>query len=359
MYLVANLGGLGGTASAGSSVNDQGLIAGFATDPGDGTMQAAVWRAGESQAHGLGTLGGANRAVLWPVKNNGGLVVGIAETDEVSQYNEAWSCSAFFPGSPTHHVCLGFAWRDNVMTRLATLGGDNGFATGANDHGQVVGWSEIADADPTCNLPQVLGFRATVWDLNLGTVRQLPPLPGDTASAATAINDRGDVVGISGICDNAVGRFSARHAVLWRDGLATDLGSFGGVSWNTPMATNHDGTVVGFANPAGDTDGGFRARPFVWTRGGGFQPLDLLSGDTTGQALGINGRGQIVGLSCGASGCRAVLWENGAVADLNSLAAGYNGHLIYANDINDVGVITGQASSGGSLVAFRAVPARR
>jgi uncharacterized membrane protein len=361
LYVVTNLAGLGGTASAGSSVNNQGVIAGFATDPGDGTMQAAVWRADESQAHGLGTLGGANSAVLWPVKNNSGLVVGIAETDEVSQYNEAWSCSAFFPGSPTHHICLGFAWRDNVMTPLPTLGGDSGFETGANNRGQVVGWAETAEADPTCNLPQVLGFHATMWDLNLGRVSELLPLAEDTASAATAINDQGDVVGISGICDNAVGRFTARHAVLWHHGLPTDIGSFGGVSWNTPMAVNHDGTVVGFANPAGDTDGGFRARPFVWTRSGGFQPLDLLSGDATGQALGINGRGQIVGLSCGASGCRAVIWENGGVTDLNSLAVEYDGHLIYANDINDAGVVTGQASDpfSGSVVAFRAVPAKR
>lgn len=92
--------------------------------------------------------------------------------------------------------------------------------------------------DATCVPPQVLQFRPVVWGPGPHQLRELPPLPGDTSGAATAINDRGQVVGISGICDQAVGRYTARHAVLWENGHATDFGNLGGDSWNTPMAIN-------------------------------------------------------------------------------------------------------------------------
>ncbi len=248
------------------------------------------------------------------------------------------------------------------MKGLPTLGGTHGFAAGLNNRGQVVGWAENTVHDPTCKLPQVLQFRAVLWDTGRNLVHELPPLPGDTVSAATAINDRGQVVGISGICDNAVGRFSARHAVLWENGSVTDIGSLGGVSWNTPMAINRHGDVVGFSNPPGDENGAFNARAFLWTRSGGLQPLPTLDEDTISQALGINARGQVVGLSCGAGGCRAVLWQHGVVTDLNDLVGPtYAGHLIYANDINDAGEITGQATEAGTgaSVTFLGRPCRR
>ena len=360
-YRVTLLGSLGGTSGAGSSVNDRGWVAGFSNLPGDQNTHAVVWRQGK--AIDLGTLGGPNSAVLWPVKNNQGLVAGVAETARTDPLGEAWSCSFFFP-SATGHTCLGFVWQDGHMRGLPTLGGDNGFATGANKLGQVVGWAENRVHDPTCNPPQVLQFRAMVWDTRHGhpRARELPPLRGDTTSAATAINDHGQIAGISGVCDNAVGRFSAAHAVLWEHGKALDLGSLGGVAWNTPMAIDQQGQVVGFANlplPGGDP-GAFDAYAFLWTRDGGMRDLGALPGDTTSQALGVNGRGQVVGISCGTGGCRAVLWEHGAMTDLNALLApGFGGHLVVANDISDAGAITGQAvnPATGAAVAFRATPA--
>jgi len=355
-YRVTPLGSLGGTAGAGSSINDRGWIAGFSNLPGDQTSHATLWRDGKTTD--LGTLGGPNSAVLWPVKNDTGLVAGVAETAKTDRLGEAWSCSAFFP-SATGHTCLGFVWQDGHMRALLTLGGDNGFATGADDQGQVVGWAENRVHDPTCNPPQVLQFRAALWDTRHGTVRELRPLRGDTTSAATAINDRGQVVGISGICDNAVGRFSAAHAVLWEHGKATKLGDLGGVAWNTPMAINQQGHVVGFANLPGGDPGAFHAHAFLWTAASGLRDLGTLPGDVISQALGVNGRGQIVGLSCGAGGCRAFLWQHGTMTDLNTLLTpGFGGHLVFANDVNDAGAITGQAldPATGAAVAFRATP---
>jgi uncharacterized membrane protein len=229
------------------------------------------------------------------------------------------------------------------MRALPTHGGTHGFATGLNNHGYAVGWAEVPTGDPTCSgRGQILGFLGAVWDTEHGDqIQPLLPLDGDSASAATAINDRGQIVGISGICDQAVGRFTARHMVVWNAGVASDLGSFGGEAWNTPMAISERGVVVGFANATGTTGGAFNERPFMWSASGGLQDLGTLAGDENGQALGVNASTQIVGLSRGGGGLSAVLWQSGAIVDLNALAPGYEGHLLYANDINNAGVITG------------------
>src|SRR5262249_60383562 len=100
---------------------------------------------------------------------------------------------------------------------------------------------------PCCGAPGVCEPGPAVGGPPRGEIRELPPLPGDTASAATALNDRGQVVGISGICDRAVGRFSAIHDVLWQDGKPIDIGSLGGVAWNKPMAITEQGDVDGIA----------------------------------------------------------------------------------------------------------------
>jgi probable HAF family extracellular repeat protein len=359
LYQLTNLSSLGGTTSAGNSINDLGWVAGASNLPGDQTRHATLWRHGALTD--LKTLGGPNSGVFWPVKNVHGLVAGISQTDRPDPLGERWSCAAFFPAATgVGRQCLGFAWRDGVMTALPTLGGTNGFATGVNNRGEIAGWAENAVYDSTCVPPQVLQFRAVLWGPNAGQVRELAPLPGDTVSAATALNDHGQVVGISGICDRAVGRFSAIHAVLWQDGVTIDLGSLGGVAWNTPMAINGRGDVVGFGNASAAAGGSFAVHAFVWTREDGMRDLGTLHGDATSQALGINDRGEIVGTSCDADfDCRAVIWRGGEIRDLNKLVDhGYRDTLTTANDVDGNGRITGQAleHASGALVAFVAQP---
>jgi len=359
-YSVYNLPSAGGSVSSGNSIDNLGIISGDSNQPGDQTTHATVWLLGSRFE--LGTLGGANSDVQWPVKNNVGVISGIAETAVVNKLGEAWSCSAFFPGNATLHNCLGFVSEWGKLRALPTLGGYNGFATGTNDFGQTVGWAENTVHDATCNPPQVLQFRAVIWGPGKDQIEQLLPLPGsDTVTAATAINDAGQVVGISGICSNAVGGFSAIHAVIWQNGKTTDMGNIGGAAWNTPMAINQNGVVVGFANV--QPGGGLLAHAFIWTRSGGMRDLGTLSGqgaDAQSQALGINDQGQVVGLSCtaGFASCQAFLWQNGVMTNLNSLVApGYDDQLIQASDINDAGVITGEAAnSSGDVLSFVATP---
>lgn len=359
-YQVRQLGSLGGTSSSGISINNAGLISGSSNLAGDQRMHAVLWLNGS--ALDLGTLGGANSGITWPVKNDYGVLVGIAETAQVDPLGENWSCSAFFP-SATRHVCRGFVWRWGHMRALPTLGGNNGFAAGANNAGLIVGWAENTVHDATCDpaSKQVLQFKPVVWGPDEHDIRALPLIGGDTSGAATAINDRGQIVGISGICDQAVGRYSAIHAVLWQNNTVTDLGNLGVLAWNTPMAINQHGVVVGFANArGGGSAGNFNAHAFVWTRSSGMRDLGLLPGDDYSEALSINDHGLIVGESCNATTnvCRAVLWRNGAMVDLNTLVSpGYSDHLASANDINDAGEITGQATNAAAVSsAFLAVP---
>ncbi|HEU4385635.1 MAG TPA: hypothetical protein VFR85_19270 [Anaeromyxobacteraceae bacterium] len=360
---------LGGTVSRGTAINQRGWVAGFSSLPGNQTRHAVLWRNGAITD--LGTLGGAgtNSSVVWPGLNERGTVVGIAETDDLDPLHEEWSCTAFLP-TVTGHICLGFVWRGGVMTPLPTLGGNQGFAAGVNNRDQVVGWAETPVHDPTCNPPQVLQFRAVLWEPETGEGeplpfrgRELPPFAGDSSSAATAINDRGQAVGISGDCDIAVGRFSARHAVLWDGGAVTEIPNLGGTTWHTPMAINHAGDVVGFSNPAGpgDPQGDFIAHAFLWAAHAE-QALDLgtLSGDPLSEALGVNSQRQVVGVSFGgAAGLRAFLWRDGVLEDLNALVVPPSlDVLLSAQDIDDAGQITGRVLDfdTGETLAFVATP---
>lgn len=230
------------------------------------SRRAVLWRDGE--AIELGTLGGPNSNVPWAGLNNRGMVAGISAVPEPDPLGEEWSCAAFYP-TVTGHGCLGFVWESGTMRFLPTLGGNNSFATGINSRGQVVGWAENDVEDPSCTDTQVLQFRATLWEAGGEDIEitELPPLGDDTSSAATAINEGGQVVGVSGICDQAVGRFSAMHAVLWDGGEPIDLGNIGSMTWNTPMAINERSEVVGFANIADMDEGGFNAHALrAWCR---------------------------------------------------------------------------------------------
>ena len=357
-YWVTALPSAGGTMSRGNSINNLGWVAGFADQPDGLTRHATVWLYGWPLD--LGTLGGPNSNIPWPVKNNLGLFAGIAQTNEPEPLGQNWSCSAFFPAATAAgHICSAVVWKHGQSHALPTLGGYNSFATGANHRGEVVGWTENAIADPSCTPPQVLQFKPVVWGPVLQRVRELPLIPGDTSGAATAINDRGQVVGISGICDQAIGRLTARHAVLWEGDQVHDIGSLGGIAWNTPMAINQRGDVVGFASQAGDPPEAPNLRAFHWNRQQGISDLGVLDGDLSSQAVGINARGDVVGVSCSTTACRAFVHRNGVMRDLNELVQpGFDGVLATAQDINDAGVVTGRAffPASGKSKPFVAIP---
>lgn len=354
-YRVIDLGTLGGTVSSGNTINDLGWAMGSSNEAGNAVQLATLWVPGQQIP--LGTLGGPSSNVFWPVKNNFGLISGTSENGTHDPLNETFSCPVFGFGSG--NSCVAFAWKNGKMTQLPGLGGNNSIGGGDNNRGQIVGWAENAVHDPTCvsggGLVQVLQFEAVVWEMKEGQwqVRQLAPYPGDPDSAATAINDEGQVVGISGTCDNAIGAYSAIHAILWQDGHPINLPNLGGHGWNTPVAINDQGVVVGFDNQSDDLATGslaFLPEAFLWTREGGTIGLGTLPGDAISEATDVNLAGQVVGVSyidANFDNPRAFIYQNGVMTALNQLLtksdqASFD--ISSTGGINDLGEIAAQAN---------------
>jgi probable HAF family extracellular repeat protein len=359
-YSVKDLGTLGGTVSSGAnSINNKSWVTGHSNLPGDQEEHAFLWRKGVMTD--LGTLGGFNSNVPFPVKNDDGLIAAQGQTSAIDPLREnffgPFTCDQ--NGDPCQGgdlINLGFVWQNGVITALPTLGGNNGVATGANNSSQVVGFAENSTQDPSCVPPQVLDWEAVIWGPKQGEIHELPPFPDDSVAAALAVNDKGQVVGGSGIC-GPVSSAVSLHAVLWQDGSLINLGSFGGAMNNVAVAINNRGQVVGFSDLPGDAT--FHA--FFWENGI-MTDLGTLPGDFSSSASGINNEGQVVGTSCDQNGnCRVFLWEIGVMTDLNGLISqGSSLYLTVASDINDRGEIVGNAVPKGTDYerAFLALPRR-
>jgi uncharacterized membrane protein len=372
-YTVTVLGSLGGTNSAANTINERGWAMGTSFLSGNSTMHAALWE-GYTPTD-LGTLGGPNSAVEWPVENDRGYVSGISETSKKDPLGEStgWSCHAFLPdGGSSGDTCVGFVWHNGKMRPLPTLGGNNGYGAGMNQTGTIAGWAETKMHDSTCVAPQVLQFLPAVWNAHSRKVRALPTLTvsgkPDPDGAATAVNRAGQVVGISGICDQAVGRFTAHHVVLWQNYKAIQLQTLGGISWNTPTAINDAGKIVGFLNKRGTADKQGEANfiSVIWESPSSKpRRIGTLPGDSLSEPTSINNEDAVLGVSFPSSD--VYVWQHGVMTDITKLVlASYPQlQLVSVGGINDRGEIAGQAcelvsgtcpTSNPTFVTLLAVP---
>jgi probable HAF family extracellular repeat protein len=344
-YDVVDLGTLGGTSSTPNGINDRGLVTGSSFLQGDKVQHAVLWTRGRKID--LGTLGGPNSAVNWPVKADTGEIVGASELSQTDPFAESF-CSSF----GTTHLCLGFRYQGGVMTPLPTLGGNNGYATSVNDRGQVVGLAETATRDSSCVAPQVFDYDAVIWGPN-DQLHVLHPLAGDTVSEAIAINSAGQVVGASGPCGPTLNPAYAAHALLWQNESIIDLGTLGGNIFNAATAIDDRGQIAGISGLPGNT----ALHGFLW-QNGVMSDLGTLPGDVNSFAFGMNNKGQVVGASCPARGhCHAVLWQDGTITDL-SLLVPSRLHMFEAFDVNDRGqiVASGDSLTGGRTPAVLLIP---
>src|SRR5580765_1532364 len=103
VYHVDNLPSFGGTRNQGNSINDAGVVSGFSTRPGDLHRRATAWIS--NAPTDLGTLGGPNSSIAWPVKNLHGRFVGISQMSTPEPNGEAWSCAPFFQIDSTGYAC--------------------------------------------------------------------------------------------------------------------------------------------------------------------------------------------------------------------------------------------------------------
>ena len=138
---------------------------------------------------------------------------------------------------------------------------------------------------------------------------------------------------------------------------------FGGKLVNVAAAINDQGQVVGSSDLPGDRTNA----AFLWTKATGMQNIGTLGTDKSGlpgPLGGINNVGQVVGQSCsgygGTGNCRAFLWQNNVMTDLNTLTPADSPlYLVVGFGINDAGAIAGLGVTGtGQLHAFLATPQR-
>jgi len=182
--------------------------------------------------------------------NAAGVIVGVSKRDTFR-----------FAGTPV-------TWRDGVIQSLDELPpgvSQDAVASGINALGDVVG--------SVATMPDTHPDRAVLWR---GGDEQATLLP---ALFATDINDRGEV---------AMMDFN-NHAVVWRDGVPSDLGALPGMEMHIPTAINNQGWVVGFAH------GGGQVRGFLWTPETGLQDLTelVLAPGRILHAWDVNDHGQI------------------------------------------------------------------
>jgi probable HAF family extracellular repeat protein len=256
--VVTDLGTFGGTYSFANGINDAGTVAGnFGTATGAG--HAFVYQNG-----GMRDLGAAYALAL----NAGGDIVGQRYLDDGA---------------------TGFLYRAGTITEIPCLGtGTISLAAAINDHGQIVGESNMSD-DP---------YGAThPYLYDAGTLADLGTLAGRGVSSAVAINNAGQVAGYS---TSTSGR---THVFVYERGVMTDLGGFGGLDV-TVGGMNGQGQVVGTGNTWDGPD-----IPFI-SRAGALIDLNTLIDPASGwaltSALDINDSGQIIADACRRGVCSAV-----------------------------------------------------
>jgi probable HAF family extracellular repeat protein len=340
-YVLTDLGTLGGTASSAFGINDRGHVSGQGSLPGNGNEHGFLYRNGKKTD--LGTLGLPGLNSTAGVINDRDEVAMIAETTAIDPFQENF-CGFF-----TANTCVGAVWKRGQLTPLPTLGGNNGFATGVNNRGELVGYVENGTQDPACPTPQTLDFEAVTWGPD-GEIHELPPLKGDTVGFALGMNNRGDVAGGSGTCANTplFPLLGGPHAILWHNGVPRDLGSLGGTLISVAAGVNNRREVAGGSYLSDEKT----LHSFFWTEHQGLEDMGTVGTDLASFATAINERGQVVGASCDVNpvtaqappNCRAYLWEDGKMVDLNTLVpADSSLYLLFAYQINGTGDIVGQA----------------
>jgi len=405
-YQLIDVGTLGGAQSIAKALNDQGTLVGcadtsapdpnypnsnpFLTDsPFPFGADPFIFHTFEFKGGSLidlGALPGANSSCEGFL-TDGGLIVGGSENGLIDPLT----------GWPAMEAV---AWQDGQVINLGTLGGNESYAIGANNRGQVVGAAANTVADP---FSIFFGWgtqtRAFLWTQSQG-LQDLGTLGGPDAFAGI-INDRGQIFGISYTSDvpNPLTGVPPFDAFLYENGNMMDIPNGFGGSQTSPLGANNRGQLIGNASFADETT----SHPFLWSKGkwidlgtfggtfgdpasindagavtghaaipdnsavhgflwkkGVLTDISTVDGDDCSAGISINSANQIVGQSfaCDGSVSHAFLWENGKIVDLNSLIShGSDMQLLVAGDINNNGEIAGfGAFPNGDRHAFLLVP---
>jgi probable HAF family extracellular repeat protein len=367
-YTVTDLG-VGRAFSQASAVADNGVVSGVALTS-EGTQHAVLWYHDSLLDLHAKRLGGPNSGAFGV--NERAEVTGQSETstfdpkkENFCAYGTGYTCVPFVwrNGRIAQLPLLG--GNNGSTFYINNRGKVAGYAETSTRDAECP--TKVA-ANGTG--PQVLDFEAVIWNPKRNHVRELPPLLGDSVGIAAWVNDKGETVGTSGRCANTVipPFVVGPHAVLWdRDGSVTNLGSLGGTAnpalliGNVAFAINNRGQVVGISTLAGN----LIVHPFLWTREHGMHDLCAACSDQTIAALAMNDDGDVVGASTSGNLLTgtpfAAIFKDGAAVDLNRLVpANTSLYLLTAFSINNKGEIAGfGVTQAGKLHAFIARPRHR
>jgi probable HAF family extracellular repeat protein len=258
---------------------------------------------------------------------------------------------------------------------LGTFGGpqsyvnfpDLGYGQVLNNSGGLAGWADTSKADPYpdfCFNEDCFVSRAFQWQN--GTRIPLGGLADGLSSSTAWISPNGLIAGESenGQLDPLFPGFPVSHAVLWENGVVTDLGTMEGGYESVASAVNSHGQVAGAAdNNVLDANAlimdnfGWttQTRAYLW-QNGVMQDLGTLGG-TDAAALFVNENGQVAGVSYTNSNASeycannlgfplttgTFIWENGEIENVGS----FGGTCTFAQDLNNRGQVVGASTLTG------------
>ena len=238
-------------------INDKGLIAGYAEGPD--FPQAVLWSS-IGGAEGLGPL-----TMAMAVNNHGTVVGNSGFFVFPAPFAVVWR--------GPNHVLAQLPLLPEPPPPLICIGHPASNALAINNKGHIVGWVE----DPG-------GCVGGAVEWQDGRITLLAPDVAN-ASVANGLNDRDDVVGVSG-----------DHAFLYHRGTLSDLGTLPGDATSSANAINEHGEIVGVSRDVA----GVNSRAFIYVNGQMHDLNSLL--DTASpiagsvkleEAVGINSHGWI------------------------------------------------------------------
>ena len=213
-YAITDLGTLGGTYSAAFGINNSGEVVGQAITS-DGQAHAFVYNSGVPMQD-LGTLGGTVSCAFGV--NQGGQVVGYSSMTGDDGYVHPF----LYNGSGS-------------MQDLGTLNAMADVACAINNSGEVVGGPDVPDKSPG-------GYSSGPGHAFLcngtGPLQDIGTLNGFPWSSAEGVNDSGQVVGVD--------PYYSSRAFLYSGGACRTLGSLGG-QLSAATAINNAGEIVGWS----------------------------------------------------------------------------------------------------------------
>ena len=306
----------------------------------------------------LGTFGGPSSFVsIEPgqnIINSHGMVVGSADTSIPTPEPACYSPNL----NPDCFISHAFLWSGNGLKDLGTLpGGDDSFASAINQAGQIAGLSENDQIDPTTGNPE---FHAVLREND--KIRDLGTF-GGTASIASTLNDFGQITGLAlntvpdpySLLGLGSGQtLTQTRGFLWQNGKMEDLGTLGGPdTW--AVFINNLGQIAGTSYTSYVVDPNTGTPPvgvFLW-HNGKMKNLGNLGGNN-----GILGAYNIVnalnnrGEVTGAMMAADNYWIHAFLWDgakLSDLGA-LGGNGAFARGIDDAGEVTGLANLQGDQV---------